>query len=49
MPVPITIFVCGGDIETIYDISEALRRNIPVIIMKGSGMGADLVVDFINK
>lgn len=49
MPVPIAIFVCGGDIQTIDHISTALKQEIPVIIMKGSGMAADLVADSINK
>lgn len=49
MPVPIVILVCGGDIETIIHISKALKNNTPVIIMKGSGMAADLVADFIKN
>lgn len=46
MPVPIAIVVCEGDIETIAHISKALQHKLPVIIMKGSGMAADLVVDY---
>lgn len=45
IPVPIVILVCGGDIKTIIHISTALKNKIPVIIMKGSGMAADFVVD----
>lgn len=49
MTVPVAIFVCGGDNETMNHICTALREEIPVIIMKGSGMAADLVVDYMNK
>lgn len=49
MPVPIAIIVCEGDIEMIAHISKALQHKLPVIIMKGSGMAADLVVDYLEK
>lgn len=49
MPVPIAIIVSEGDIETIAHISKALQHKLPVIIMKGSGMAADLVVDYLEK
>lgn len=49
MPVPIAIIVCEGDIETISHISKALQNKLPVIVMKGSGMAADLVVDYLEK
>lgn len=49
MPVPIAIIVCEGDIETIAHIAKALQHKLPVIIMKGSGMAADLVVDYLEK
>nr|XP_034320576.1 transient receptor potential cation channel subfamily M member-like 2 isoform X2 [Crassostrea gigas] len=49
MPVPLAIIVCEGDLQTIDHISQALQKNIPVIIMKGSGKAADLVLDFIRS
>lgn len=49
MPVPIAIIVCEGDLRTVVHIAKALKANIPVIIMKGSGKAADLVLDYINK
>lgn len=49
MPVPIAIKVCEGDLNTIEHIAKALNENIPVIIMKGSGKAADLILDFIDK
>lgn len=48
IPVPIVILVCEGDIDTISHISKALQGKIPVIIMKGSGNAADLVLDYID-
>lgn len=49
MPVPIAVIVCEGDLETIDHISNALENKIPVIIMKGSGMAADLVCERLQK
>nr|XP_034320574.1 transient receptor potential cation channel subfamily M member 2-like isoform X2 [Crassostrea gigas] len=43
MPVPVAIIVCEGDFKTIEHIAHALENKLPVIIMKGSGMAADLV------
>lgn len=48
MPVPIAIIVCEGDTETISHIAEALKKNLPIIIMKGSGKAADLVLDYLE-
>lgn len=49
MPIPIAIIVCEGDLETIKHISNALGKKLPVIIMKGSGMAADLVCERLQK
>lgn len=49
MPVPVAIIVCEGDFKTIGHISRALKYNLPVIIMKGSGMTADLVSERLEK
>lgn len=49
MPVPVAIIVCEGDIDTIAHIAKALERKLPVIIMKGSGTAADVVVDYLEK
>lgn len=48
MPVPIAIIVCEGDTETISHIAKALEKNLPIIIMKGSGKAADLVLDYLE-
>lgn len=49
MSVPVAIIVCEGDIQTISHISNAVRKQLPVIIMKGSGKAADLVVDYLDR
>lgn len=49
IPIPITLIVCGGDSGTITHISKALQNNIPVIIMKGSGKAADLVLSYLES
>lgn len=49
MPVPIAVIVCEGDIETISHVSVSLEKKLPVIIMKGSGKAADLILDFLEK
>lgn len=49
MPVPIAIIVCEGDLKTIKHIFNALEKKIPVIIMKGSGMAADLLCERLEK
>lgn len=48
MPVPIAIIVCEGDTETISHIAKAVEKNLPIIIMKGSGKAADLVLDYLE-
>lgn len=47
--VPIAIIACEGDFKTIKKIAAALEKKIPVIIMKGSGKAADLVLDYLQK
>lgn len=49
IPVPTVVIVCEGDIQTITHISKALENQLPVIIMKGSGKAADLVLDYLDK
>ena len=49
MPVPIAILVCEGDIETVAHTAAALRNKLPVIIMKGSGKAADLILDYMER
>lgn len=49
MPVPIAMIVCEGDLGTITHTAGALRQNLPVIIMKGSGKAADLILDYLER
>ena len=49
MPVPIAVIVCEGDLGTIAHIAKTLLNKLPVIIMKGSGKAADLVLDFLER
>lgn len=49
MPVPIAIIVCEGDMETIAHVSGSLKNKLPVIIIKGSGKAADLILDYLEK
>ena len=49
MPVPIAILVCEGDIETIAHVAGTLTNKLPVIIMKGSGKAADLILNYLEK
>lgn len=46
---PIAIIVCEGDLKTIKRISAALENKLPIIIMKGSGKAADLVLDYLQN
>lgn len=49
MPVPIAVIVCEGDIDTLFHVLGSLVKKIPVIIMKGSGKAADLILEFLEK
>lgn len=49
MSVPVAVICCEGNIETVVHISKALESKLPVIIMKGSGVAADIAVDYLEK
>lgn len=49
MPVPIAIIVCEGDIDTIAHTAGALQNKLPVVIIKGSGKAADLILNYIER
>lgn len=49
MPVPIAVLVCEGDLETVAHTAAALKNKLPVIIMKGSGKAADLILDYMER
>ena len=49
MPVPIAIIVCEGDIDTIAHTAGALQNKLPVVIIKGSGKAADLILNYLER
>jgi hypothetical protein len=49
IPVPVAVVVCEGDIVTIAHVRKALKRKLPVVVVKGSGKAADLIVDYVEK
>ncbi|XP_062617222.1 uncharacterized protein LOC134278929, partial [Saccostrea cucullata] len=49
LPIPVVRILVEGDLNSIHGISESVNRNLPVVIVKGSGKAADLIVDYIEK
>ncbi|XP_048749949.2 transient receptor potential cation channel subfamily M member 2-like isoform X2 [Ostrea edulis] len=49
VPVPIAIIVCEGDIFTIAHVEGVLEMKLPVVVVKGSGKAADLIVDYLEN
>nr|XP_022312126.1 transient receptor potential cation channel subfamily M member 8-like [Crassostrea virginica] len=49
VPTPIAIIVCEGGLQTVAHTAEALQHRLPVIIMKGSGKAADLILVYLEK
>jgi len=43
MKVPVVMIVVEGDLETIDRVVDAVTNNIPVVLIKGTGMAADLM------
>ncbi|XP_033749437.1 transient receptor potential cation channel subfamily M member 1-like [Pecten maximus] len=43
MKVPTLVIVVEGDLETISHVAEAVKKDIPVLLVRGSGMAADLI------
>lgn len=49
MRVPVLMIAVEGDISTIHQIKSALRRNVPVLLTKGSGKAVDVIVDYLEE
>ncbi|KAK3090744.1 hypothetical protein FSP39_014255 [Pinctada imbricata] len=49
MRVPVMVVVVEGDLRTIKHAALSVKNNIPVLLVKGSGMAADLIVKFIEE
>ena len=43
MTVPIVLLVLEGGIGTLETVREAIQRNTPAVIVKGSGRAADIL------
>lgn len=46
--ISVVVLVVGGDLRILNRCVKALERNIPIVVMKGTGMAADLVADVID-
>ncbi|XP_076101188.1 transient receptor potential cation channel subfamily M member 6-like [Mytilus galloprovincialis] len=49
MRVPVLMIAVEGDKSTIHQIKEAVERNIPVLLMKGSGKAVDFIIEYLNE
>ena len=49
MTIPVAIIVCEGDVQTVAHTAGALQHKLPVIIMKGSGQAADLILAYLER
>ncbi|XP_052100114.1 transient receptor potential cation channel subfamily M member 2-like [Mytilus californianus] len=49
MRVPVLVIAVEGDISTIHQINSAVKRNIPVLLMKGSGKAVDFIIDYLEE
>lgn len=49
MEIPVLLVVAEGDIETIHQVETSVESNIPVLLVKGSGKAADLLVEFLTN
>ncbi|XP_021344584.1 uncharacterized protein LOC110444540, partial [Mizuhopecten yessoensis] len=43
MKIPTIVVVVEGDLDTINHVARAVQKNIPVLLVRGSGMAADLI------
>ncbi|XP_033749326.1 transient receptor potential cation channel subfamily M member 6-like [Pecten maximus] len=43
MKIPTLVIVVEGDLATIRHVAEAVQKDIPVLLVRGSGMAADLI------
>lgn len=49
MPIPMAIILLEGDLDSIKYVKEATKKGIPVIIIKGSGKAADIILDYLER
>ncbi|XP_052100110.1 uncharacterized protein LOC127734318 isoform X2 [Mytilus californianus] len=49
MRVPVLMIAVEGDISTIHQIKSAVKRNIPVLLAKGSGKAVDFIIEYLEE
>ncbi|XP_076101787.1 transient receptor potential cation channel subfamily M member 1-like isoform X2 [Mytilus galloprovincialis] len=49
MKVPVLLIVVEGDISTIHQVKSVLEKNIPVLLIKGSGKAADFIAEYLES
>ena len=49
MKVPVLVIVAEGDLQTIDHVVQVLKRDIPVLILRGSGKAADLIAECMDE
>lgn len=49
MRVPVLVIAVEGDISTIHQIDSAVKRNVPVLLMKGSGKAVDFIINYLEE
>lgn len=49
MRVPVLMIAVEGDISSIHQIKSAVKRNIPVVLVKGSGKAVDFIIEYLEE
>ncbi|CAC5398361.1 unnamed protein product [Mytilus coruscus] len=49
MRVPVLMIAVEGDKNTIHQIKVAVMRNIPVLLIKGSGKAVDFIIEYLEE
>ncbi|XP_076101184.1 transient receptor potential cation channel subfamily M member 2-like [Mytilus galloprovincialis] len=47
--VPVLTIVAEGDLDTIEAVKEVLKKDLPILIIKGSGKASDFIAEFIEN
>ncbi|CAG2231053.1 unnamed protein product [Mytilus edulis] len=49
MRVPVLMIAVEGDTSSIHQIKSAVKRNIPVLLVKGSGKAVDFIIEYLES
>ncbi|CAC5389678.1 unnamed protein product [Mytilus coruscus] len=49
MKVPVLLVVVEGDMRTVHQVKTTVKKNIPVLLIKGSGNAADLISNYLDE